>query len=79
MRLVCGLKVDFNQPKSGLKLMELDPCKWFDEDVRKLVHSVDLVDLETSLFPVTPDEVVLDSEVLGSLMKDGILYQHLSG
>lgn len=48
--------------------MELDPCKWFDEDVRKLVHSVDVVDLETSLFPATSDEVVLDSEVLGSFI-----------
>jgi hypothetical protein len=51
--------------------MELDPPKGHGEKVGKLVLSVDVAGLDAPLIQAAPDKVVLNADMLATLMEDG--------
>jgi hypothetical protein len=55
--------------------MELDPPKWFDQDVRQLIVSVNVLDGNLTVFDFVPYEVVGLFNVLAPAMKDQIFVE----
>jgi hypothetical protein len=58
--------------------MKFYPPKIFGEDVSKLVHGVDVACLHAPFFQTTPDEMVLDPDMLTPFMEDRVLSQRQS-
>jgi hypothetical protein len=58
-----------------VKLLELDPPKGHGEKIGELILGVDVADLDAPLIQATLDEMVLDADVLSTLMEDGVLRQ----
>jgi hypothetical protein len=68
-----------SHPNPGVKLLELDLPKGLGDEVGELVLGVDLADLDAPLIQAAFDEVVLDPDMLASLMEDGVLRQGQGG
>ncbi|KAG8088467.1 hypothetical protein GUJ93_ZPchr0010g9189 [Zizania palustris] len=78
LALVRRLLGNSNHPNPSAKLLELDPSKQLGEEVGELVLGVDVASLDAPIVQATPDEVVLDPDVLATLMEDEILRQSQS-
>jgi hypothetical protein len=72
--LVRRLMGELDHPDPGAKLMKLDHSKGLDEQIRKLVLSVDVARLEAPLLQTASGEVVPHPNVLAPFMKNRVLY-----
>jgi hypothetical protein len=70
---------NLNHPNPGTKLQELDPPKGLGEKIGELILGVDVANLDAPLIQVSPDEVVLDADMLDALIEDGVLCQGQGG
>jgi heme A synthase len=60
-------------PNPGAKLLKLHSPKGLGEKVCQLILGVDVAVLDAPLVQAAPNEVVLDADVLATLMEDGVL------
>jgi hypothetical protein len=78
LSLVRRLVKELDHPDPGAKLKELDPPKGLDEQICKLVLSVDVARLEVLFLQAVSDEVVPHPDVLAPFMKNKVLCQRQS-
>ena len=70
---------NLSHPNPRAKLLELDPPKGLGEEVSEVVLGVDVAGLDAPLIQATPNEMVLDADMLAALMEDRVLRQSQGG